>query len=59
MHRVHDHAGSAIVRAKPGDSYLATAMVEEDGTLTLSGIASDEHTRGANDSSSAQGDLAR
>jgi hypothetical protein len=42
-----------------GDSYLATATVEEDGTLTLSGIASDEHTKGADDPASAQGDLKR
>ncbi len=46
-------------KLKPGDSYLATATVEEDGMLKLSGIASDEQTRGADDSSSAQGDLKR
>lgn len=42
-----------------GDSYLATAEVAEDGTLTLAGLASDEHTRGADDAASAQGDLKR
>ncbi len=43
----------------PGDSFLATATVEEDGTLTLAGLASDEHTKGADDSATAQGDLKR
>lgn len=46
-------------RLKPGDSYLATAEVEPDGSLKLSGIVSDEHTRGADDPASAQGDLKR
>ena len=46
-------------KLKIGDSYLATATVESDGSTTLSGIASDEHTRGANDPASAQGDLKR
>jgi len=46
-------------KLKPGDSYLATATVEPDGTLKLSGITSDEHTKGANDPASAQGDLKR
>lgn len=46
-------------RLEAGDSYLATATVEPDGSLALSGIASDEHTNGANQSSSAQGDLRR
>ncbi len=43
----------------PGDSYLATATVEPDGSLQLAGIASDEHTKGADDPGSAQGDLRR
>jgi hypothetical protein len=51
--------GIVAAKLKPGDSYLATATVEENGTLALSGIASDEHTKGADDSSSAQGDLKR
>ena len=42
-----------------GDSYLVTATIEPDGTLTLAGIAGDEHYKGADDSSSAQGDLKR
>jgi hypothetical protein len=46
-------------RLEPGDSYLVTATVEPDGTLTLAGIVSDEHRRGADDPSSAQGDLKR
>jgi hypothetical protein len=46
-------------KLKPGDSYLATATVEPDGSLKLSGIASDEHTKGADDPTGAQGDLAR
>ncbi len=42
-----------------GDSYLATAEVEPDGSLKLAGIASDEHARDADDGTTAQGDLAR
>ncbi len=46
-------------KLKVGDSYLATATVEPGSSLTLSGIASDEHTKGANNPASAQGDLKR
>lgn len=46
-------------KLKPGDSYLATAEVEADGSLAIKGVASDEHTKGADESSSAQGDLKR
>jgi len=46
-------------KLEPGDSYLATAEVEPDGSLKLAGITSDEHTRGADDPASAQGDLKR
>lgn len=46
-------------KLKVGDSYLATAEVEPDGLLKLSGISSDEHMKGADDLSSAQGDLRR
>jgi hypothetical protein len=46
-------------RLDPGDSYLATAEVQPDGSLLLTGIASDEHRKGADDASSAQGDLRR
>lgn len=44
-------------KLKSGDSYLATATVDPDGSLRLAGIASDEHTKGADDPGSAQGDL--
>jgi hypothetical protein len=46
-------------KLKVGDSYLATVEVGADGSLLLKGIASDEHRRGADDASLAQGDLAR
>ncbi len=46
-------------KLKPGDSFLATAKLSEDGTLSLSGLASDEHLKGADDETSAQGDLKR
>lgn len=42
-----------------GDSYLATVEVGADGSLTLKGIASDEHAKGADDPAGAQGDLRR
>jgi hypothetical protein len=44
-------------KLKLGDSYLATAELAEDGSMTLKGIACDEHTKGADDPVSAQGDL--
>ncbi len=46
-------------KLKLGGSYLATAEVAEDGSLALKGIAGDERTKGADDASSAQGDLKR
>jgi hypothetical protein len=46
-------------KLKQGDSYLATAEVEPDGTLRLVGIASDEQRKGADDPKAAQGDLKR
>jgi hypothetical protein len=46
-------------KLRQGDSYLATATVEADGSLTLVGIAADEHRKGAEDPTSAQGDLKR
>jgi hypothetical protein len=52
-------AAIATAKLRLDGSFLATATVEEDGSLTLSGLASDEQTRGADDSSSAQGDLKR
>lgn len=44
---------------KPDESVVATATVEEDGTLTLAGLASDEGRKGAEASALAQGDLRR
>ncbi len=46
-------------KLKLGDSYLATVEITEDGSLELKGIASDERSKGADDSASAQGDLKR
>ena len=42
---------------KLGDSVAATAAIEADGTLKLTGLASDERSKGADDTASAQGDL--
>lgn len=42
---------------EPGDSVLATAEIGTAGELTLKGLASDEHTRGADDPDATQGDL--
>ncbi|MDQ2631448.1 MAG: hypothetical protein M3Y75_10850 [Actinomycetota bacterium] len=46
-------------KLKIGESIVATASVEEDGTLTLAGLASDEGQKGAEAAASAQGDLKR
>jgi hypothetical protein len=46
-----------ISKLRVGDSLLATATVEPDGSLTLVGLASDEQMKGADDAKSAQGDL--
>jgi len=46
-------------KLKLGDSYLATVEIAADGSLELKGIASDERTKGADDSVSGQGDLKR
>jgi hypothetical protein len=46
-------------KLEAGDSYLATAEIAADGSLTLKGIASDERSRGADDPAGAQGDLKR
>lgn len=48
-----------LAKLTAGDSYLATATVNPDGTLALAGIASDEHLKGADDAATAQGDLKR
>lgn len=41
-----------------GDSVTATARIEAGGDLTLTGLASDERSKGADDTKAAQGDLA-
>lgn len=40
-----------------GDSVLASADIGTDGSLTLTGLASDEHLKGAEDEAVTQGDL--
>ncbi len=50
-------ASIKTTKLKVGDSLVATATVEEDGTLTLAGLASDEGRKGASSTSQAQGDL--
>ncbi len=42
---------------KVGDSVAATATIEADGSLRLTGLASDERTKGADDAKATQGDL--
>jgi hypothetical protein len=46
-----------LTALKLGDSVAATAKIEADGTLTLTGLASDERTKGADDATATQGDL--
>jgi hypothetical protein len=46
-------------KLKVGDSVLATATVDEAGALTLAGLASDDHLQGAQNPTTAQGDLKR
>jgi hypothetical protein len=46
-------------KLKVGDSVVATATVEEDGSLALVGLAGDEGRRGAEDAALAFGDLKR
>jgi hypothetical protein len=43
---------------KLGQSVLVTATIGPDGSLALTGLASDERTSGADDAKAAQGDLA-
>jgi hypothetical protein len=47
-----------MTQLRAGDSILATATIAADGTLSLTGLASDEHMKGANDPETARGDLA-
>jgi hypothetical protein len=42
---------------EPGETFNVTALIEEDGSLELTGLASDEGIRGADDPALAQGDL--
>lgn len=57
--------GIGVSKLKAGESIVATATatatatVEEEGTLVLSGLASDEGRKGAEAAASAQGDLER
>ena len=48
-----------VAKLEIGESVVATATVEADGSLTLAGIAGDEGRKGAEDASLAQGDLER
>lgn len=48
-----------IGKLKAGDSVVATATVEEDGSLTIAGLAGDEGRKGAEDTALALGDLKR
>jgi hypothetical protein len=41
----------------PGDSVLLSADIGTDGSLTLTGLAGDEHRKGAEDEKATQGDL--
>jgi len=41
----------------PGDSVAATAAIEAGGALKLTGLASDERTKGADDVAATQGEL--
>jgi hypothetical protein len=50
-------ASIGLARIELGESYLATAEVQPDGSLALAGLASDEHTKGAGDAAATQGDL--
>lgn len=42
---------------KVGDSATATAAIGADGSLSLTGLASDERSKGADDADATQGDL--
>jgi hypothetical protein len=43
---------------KLGDSVAVTAAIAADGSLSLTGLASDERVKGADDAAATQGDLA-
>jgi hypothetical protein len=44
-------------KLKVGESVLATATINTDASLSLTGVASDERIKGADDAQAAQGDL--
>jgi hypothetical protein len=46
-----------IGKLKAGDSVAATAAIDAGGALTLTGLASDERTKGADNDATAEGDL--
>jgi len=50
-------AGIDIGSLVPGDSVLLSADIGADGALTLTGLAGDEHRKGAEDEKATQGDL--
>ena len=47
-----------LSKLEPGESVLATAAFEADGSLRLTGLAGDERRQGADDAAATQGDLA-
>jgi hypothetical protein len=51
-------SGIDTKKLKIGESVLATANIGTDGSLSLTGLASDERTKGAENLKAAQGDLA-
>ncbi len=50
-------SGIQAGKLEVGESVLANAKFEADGTLGLTGLASDEQIKGANDAGLTQGDL--
>jgi hypothetical protein len=50
--------GIDLTRLRIGDSILATATIGAEGKLSLTGLAGDEHMKGADDVKALQGDLA-
>jgi hypothetical protein len=51
-------SGVVATKVQVGESVLVTANIGAGGSLALTGLASDERTKGADDLSQAQGDLA-
>ncbi len=50
-------AGIDLSKLGLGDSILVSADIAAEGALTLKGLASDEHRKGADDAKATQGDL--